>query len=135
MIKVTSKYEAWKVVDGYLGETKLDEKASERAGYEIYKNDKDEWVSDLGSRFEINLTYGGVVNVWIDAEPVKVKPEPKPVTVYYRGLNDRVCARKFENVETYTFAEKDKELWFIVWTKDEMMTFIASKVVSIQYDD
>lgn len=42
MIKVTSKYEAWKVVDGYLGETKLDEKASERAGYEIYKNDKAE---------------------------------------------------------------------------------------------
>lgn len=25
MIKVTSKYEAWKVVNGYLGETKLDE--------------------------------------------------------------------------------------------------------------
>lgn len=133
MIKVTSKYEAWKVVNGYLGETKLDEEASERAGYEIYKNDKGEWVSDLGSRFEINLTYGGVVNVWFDDG--ETKPGTKSVTVYYRGLNDRVCARKFKNAETYTFAEKDKELWLIVWTKDEMMTFIASKVISIQYDD
>lgn len=132
MIKVSSKYEAWKVVDGYLGETKLDEKASERAGYKIYKNDKGEWVSDLGSRFEIT-TRTETVNVWFD--DVKAKPETKPVTVYYRGLNDRVCARKFENVETYTFAEKDKDLWLIVWTKDEMMTFIASKVISIQYDD
>ena len=132
MIKVTSKSEAWKVVNGYLGETTLDMEASTRAGYEIYQNDKGEWVSDLGSRFEIT-TLTETVNVWFD--DVEAKPETKPVTVYYRGLNDRVCARTFKNVETYTFAEKDKELWLIVWTKDEMMTFLASKVISIQYDD
>ena len=132
MIKVTSKSEAWKVAKGYLGETTFDSEASTRAGYSIYKNDKGEWVSDLGSRFEIT-TLTETVNVWFD--DVEAKPETKPVTVYYRGLNDRVCARKFENVETYTFAEKDKDLWFIVWTKDEMMTFLASKVISIQYDD
>ena len=133
MIKVTSKSEAWKVVNGYLGETTCDMEASTRAGYEIYQNDKGEWVSDLGSRFEIVTLDDGTVNVWFD--DVEEKPDPKPVTIYYRGLNDRVCARKFENVETYTFAEKDKDLWFIVWTKDEMMTFLASKVISIQYDD
>lgn len=132
MIKVTSKSEAWKVAKGYLGETAFDSEASKRAGYSIYKNDKGEWVSDLGCRFEIT-TRTEAVNVWFD--DVKAKSEPKPVTVYYRGLNDRVCARKFENVETYTFAEKDKDLWLIVWTKDEMMTFLASKVISIQYDD
>ena len=133
MIKVTSKSEAWKVVNGYIGFTTKDSEASKRAGYPIYKNGKGEWVSDLGSRFEIVTVDDGTVNVWFD--DVEAKPEPKPVTVYYRGLNDRVCARKFENVETYTFAEKDKELWLIVWTKDEMMTFLASKVISIQYDD
>lgn len=132
MIKVSSKSEAWKVAKGYLGETAFDSEASKRAGYSIYKNDKGGWLSDLGSRFEIT-TRTEAVNVWFD--DVKAKPETKPVTVYYRGLNDRVCARKFENVETYTFAEKDKDLWLIVWTKDEMMTFLASKVISIQYDD
>lgn len=132
MIKVTSKSEAWKVAKGYLGETAFDSEASKRAGYEIYKNDKNEWVSDLGSRLEIT-TLTETVNVWFN--DVEAKSEAKPVTVYYRGLNDRVCARKFENVETYTFAEKDKDLWLIVWTKDEMMTFLASKVISIQYDD
>ena len=106
MIKVTSKSEAWKVAKGYLGETTLDMGASTRAGYEIYQNDKGEWVSDLGSRFEIT-TLTETVNVWFD--DVEAKPETKPVTIYYRGLNDRVCARKFKNVETYTFAEKDKE--------------------------
>ena len=132
MIKVTSKNEAWKVVNGYIGGTMFDFEASKRAGYSIYKNGKNEWMSDLGSRFEIT-TLTETVNVWFD--DVEAKPETKPVTIYYHGLNDRVCARKFENVETYTFAEKDKDLWLIVWTKDEMMTFLASKVISIQYDD
>lgn len=131
MIKVTSKYEAWKVVDGYLGETKLDEEASERAGYEIYKNDKGEWVSDLGSRFEINLTYGGVVNVWFDDG--ETKPGTKSVTVYYRGLNDRVCSKKIKNVKNIAFYNKPDQV--AVWTDISKSTFYTDKLVSIQYDD
>lgn len=131
MIKVTSKYEAWKVVDGYLGETKLDEEASERAGYEIYKNDKGEWVSDLGSRFEINLTYGGVVNVWFDDG--ETKPETKSVTVYYRGLNDIVCSKKIKGVKNIAFYNKPDQV--AVWTDISKSTFYTDKLVSIQYDD
>jgi hypothetical protein len=131
MIKVSSKYEAWKVVDGYLGETKLDEKASERAGYEIYKNDKGEWVSDLGSRFEINLTYGGVVNVWFDDG--ETKPGTKSVTVYYRGLNDIVCSKKIKGVKNIAFYNKPDQV--AVWTDISKSTFFTDKLVSIQYDD
>ena len=131
MIKVSSKYEAWKVVDGYLGETKLDEEASERAGYEIYKNDKGEWVSDLGSRFEINLTYGGVVNVWFDDG--ETKPGTKSVTVYYRGLNDIVCSKKIKHVKNIAFYNKPDQV--AVWTDISKSTFFTDKLVSIQYDD
>lgn len=131
MIKVSSKYEAWKVVDGYLGETKLDEKASERAGYEIYKNDKGEWVSDLGSRFEINLTYGGVVNVWFDDG--ETKPGTKSVTVYYRGLNDIVCSKKIKHVKNIAFYNKPDQV--AVWTDISKSAFHTDKLVSIQYDD
>lgn len=131
MIKVTSKYEAWKVVDGYLGETKLDEEASERAGYEIYKNDKGEWVSDLGSRFEINLTYGGVVNVWFDDG--ETMPGTKSVTVYYRGLNDIVCSKKIKHVKNIAFYNKPDQV--AVWTDISKSTFFTDKLVSIQYDD
>lgn len=131
MIKVTSKYEAWKVVNEYLGETKLDEEASERAGYEIYKNDKDEWVSDLGSRFEINLTYGGVVNVWFDDG--ETKPGTKSVTVYYRGLNDIVCSKKIKHVKNIAFYNKPDQV--AVWTDISKSTFYTDKLVSIQYDD
>lgn len=131
MIKVTSKYEAWKVVNGYLGETKLDEEASERAGYEIYKNDKGEWVSDLGSRFEINLTYGGVVNVWFDDG--ETKPGTKSVTVYYRGLNDIVCSKKIKGVKNIAFYNKPDQV--AVWTEISKSAFFTDKLVSIQYDD
>lgn len=131
MIKVTSKYEAWKVVDGYLGEVELDKEASERAGYEIYKNDKGEWVSDLGSRFEINLTYGGVVNVWFDDG--ETKPGTKSVTVYYRGLNDIVCSKKIKHVKNIAFYNKPDQI--AVWTDISKSTFYTDKLVSIQYDD
>lgn len=131
MIKVSSKYEAWKVVNGYLGETKLDEEASERVGYEIYKNDKDEWVSDLGSRFEINLTYGGVVNVWFDDG--ETMPGTKSVTVYYRGLNDIVCSKKIKHVKNIAFYNKPDQV--AVWTDISKSTFFTDKLVSIQYDD
>lgn len=131
MIKVTSKYEAWKVAKGYLGETTLDMEASTRAGYEIYKNDKGEWVSDLGSRFEINLTYGGVVNVWFDDG--ETKPGTKSVTVYYRGLNDIVCSKKIKHVKNIAFYNKPDQV--AVWTDISKSTFYTDKLVSIQYDD
>lgn len=131
MIKVSSKSEAWKVVDGYLGETKLDEKASERAGYEIYKNDKDEWVSDLGSRFEIVTVDGSTVNVWIDEE-VK-KPVP---TIYFRGINDRVEAKRYDHIENYTFLSQYDDLFLNIWGADGVIeAFPVSRVLSIQYDD
>lgn len=130
MIKVSSKSEAWKVVDGYLGETKLDEKASERAGYEIYKNDKGEWVSDLGSRFEIT-TRTETVNVWFDDG--ETKPGTKSVTVYYRGLNDIVCSKKIKHVKNIAFYNKPDQV--AVWTEISKSAFYTDKLVSIQYDD
>lgn len=131
MIKVTSKYEAWKVVKGYLGETTFDSEASKRAGYEIFTNDKGEWVSDLGSRFEIVTLDDGTVNVWFDDG--ETKPGTKSVTVYYRGLNDIVCSRKIKGVKNIAFYNKPDQV--AVWTDISKSTFFTDKVVSIQYDD
>ncbi len=131
MIKVTSKSEAWKVVNGYIGETTLDMEASTRAGYEIYQNDKGEWVSDLGSRFEIVTLDDGTVNVWFDDE-VK-KPVP---TIYFRGLNDRVEAKRYDHIENYTFLSQYDDLFLNIWGADGVIeAFPVSRVLSIQYDD
>lgn len=130
MIKVTSTSEAWKVAKGYLGEMTFDSEASKRAGYEIYKNDKNEWVSDLGSRFEIT-TLTETVNVWIDEE-IK-KPIP---TIYFRGLNDRVEAKRYDHIENYTFLSQYDDLFLNIWGADGVIeTFPVSRVLSIQYDD
>ena len=131
MIKVTSKSEAWKVAKGYLGETTLDMEASKRAGYEIFKNGKGEWVSDLGSRFEIVTVDDGTVNVWIDEE-VK-KPVP---TIYFRGINDRVEAKRYDHIENYTFLSQYDDLFLNIWSPEGVIeTFPVSRVLSIQYDD
>lgn len=117
MIKVTSKYEAWKVVKGYIGDVQLDKVASENAGYSIYTNKNGEWVSDLGSRFEINLTYGGVVNVWFGDDETKLGT--RSVTVYYRGQNDRVCFKKIKDAKNKAFLELNSAL--LHYRKDFML--------------
>ena len=127
MIKVTSKSEAWKVAKGYLGETAFDSEASKRAGYSIYKNDKGEWVSDLGSRLEIT-TRTEAVNVWID--DIEAKPEPKPVMIYYKLKQDVISFVRFYTVEVV-----DGETCVVVWYGDERASFPTEQLLSIQYDD
>ena len=136
MIKVSSKSEAWKVTKGYLGETTFDMEASERAGYKIYKNDKNEWVSDLGSRFEIT-TLTETVNVWFDDEPVEKEPETKPVTVYFKNESDCVRSFKYYNATHYTVETKDGQAFVVVWygAEDRRASFPIDRLLSIQYDD
>lgn len=49
-----------------------DERRSERAGYDIYYTTAqgvNAWISDLGSRLEVNLENGETVDIFIEDEP------------------------------------------------------------------
>lgn len=49
-----------------------DEKSSDRAGYDVFRSTAEgynDYICDLGDRFEINLSNGDTVNIWIDNEP------------------------------------------------------------------
>lgn len=49
-----------------------DEAKSARAGYDIYYSTAagvHAWISDLGSRLEVNLADGSTVNIFIEEEP------------------------------------------------------------------
>lgn len=133
MIKVTSKSEAWKVAKGYLGETAFDSEASKRAGYSIYKNDKGEWVSDLGSRFEIT-TLTETVNVWFD--DVEEKPEPKPVMIFYKTRQGTVRFVRFYGVTHYTIEDIEGQTCVVAWYNDdnERASFPTEMLLSIQYE-
>lgn len=68
-MKVSSRREAWKLVDEAFPTDYLkDERSSEAAGYDIYRSTADgnnSWISDLGDRLEINIEYE-TINVWIE---------------------------------------------------------------------
>ena len=135
MIKVSDTLEALKVVNGYLGVTAKDNKASERAGYAIYKNDKGEWFSDLGNRFEIT-TRTGTVNVWIDNDAeLKEFVKKKIVTVYYKDESDLIHSCKYNNVSHYTVKVFEGQTCIVVWfNKRECASFPVSRLLSIQYE-
>lgn len=78
MITVTTKAEAWDIAMALLGgktSYSLDQKSSERAGYNIFRNDESyySYICDLGDRLEVNMENGATKNVWIgkQEEPIK----------------------------------------------------------------
>lgn len=68
-MKVTSRKEAWKLVDEtFPTDYMKDESASAAAGYDIYRSTADgvnAWISDLGNRLEVNIE-AETFNIWIE---------------------------------------------------------------------
>ena len=65
---VNGKQEAWTEANRLMNyDYDYDVCASRNAGYPIYTSKTgEEWISDLGSRLEVNLRNGKSVNIWID---------------------------------------------------------------------
>ena len=73
---VNSRQAAWAEADRlFPTDYEKDDRASERAGYDIYYSTSDSnqsWISDLGNRLELNIcSKRGVesINIWIEKEP------------------------------------------------------------------
>lgn len=64
------KFSAWEIAgDIFPGDYKLDTAASARAGYNVYVATDpgvNAWISDLGSRLEVNTPDGRALNIWIE---------------------------------------------------------------------
>lgn len=79
-MKATSREQAWEMANEiFPTDYEKAEKASARAGYDIYMKNGDRaqhsetedwvlasWISDLGNRLEINLASGKTINIWIE---------------------------------------------------------------------
>lgn len=74
-ITTHSTEEAWRTAASiFPTDYSRDSLRSQNAGYDIYHSTADgvsAWISDLGTRLEVNLPNGETVNVWIDEEGPK----------------------------------------------------------------
>jgi len=76
-MNVTSRKEAWRMANElFPTDYTKDEKSSNNAGYPIYRSTAEDhyydYICDIGSRLEINLSSGKTVNIWIvETEEVK----------------------------------------------------------------
>lgn len=90
-ITVKDAQEAWNEVNRIFPyDYDKDEKASTNAGYSIYYSTASEhpnnWVSDLGTRLEVNTEDGKSVNIWIDPdEPQAEHDNRSSYLVYITG--------------------------------------------------
>lgn len=97
MMKVSSIQEAWEKADEiFPTDYKKDEASSERAGYPIYRSTAEghyhDYICDLGTRLEVNLSTGKTVNIWIEQsadEPEDVIEPTIKVTLIGKDGNVR----------------------------------------------
>ncbi len=70
-IVVKDREEAFKVAgEMFPMDYDLDKVASTNAGYDVYRHsviEQDAWISDLGSRLEVNVN-GKTTNIWVEGE-------------------------------------------------------------------
>lgn len=100
-IKANSRAEAWKRVDEiFPTDYEKDVCTSNRAGYPIYNStvkDCFAWISDLGSRIEVNLPDGGTVNIWIEEKPkyteYDIAEALRVINDAIYELDDKVCQK------------------------------------------
>lgn len=95
---VNSVKEAWsKANEIFPTDYELDTNASQRAGYSIYWSTSEgtnAWISDLGSRLEINLPNGESINVWIEEPKYKeyqIEDALKVISDAIYEIDDKVC--------------------------------------------
>jgi hypothetical protein len=75
-MKATNKQKAWEIADSIIdGDYMKDDNRSLKAGYDILVStaNNGEWISDLGTRLEINKADGTSVNVWIEDKETEVE--------------------------------------------------------------
>lgn len=75
-MKARTIKEAWEEANKIFPyDYQKDEFSSENAGYPIYRSTAldhpDNWISDLGTRLEVNTEDGKTVTIWIEEEPNK----------------------------------------------------------------
>lgn len=69
MIKVSSREEAWRLADRLFPSDYELEPLDKKIGHSIYRSTKpgeSAWISDLGSRLELNYPNGSSENIWIE---------------------------------------------------------------------
>lgn len=74
MIRTIDKDEALAIAHELIGNTKRDERASERAGYSIWRSAEtpEAWWSDLGDSIEVNFADGNTMRIeWSIADTLK----------------------------------------------------------------
>ena len=69
-ITVKNVADAWEMANKFFPtDYELDKHASDRAGYNVYSSTKagcNAWISDLGTRLELNFENGETMNIWIE---------------------------------------------------------------------
>ena len=102
---VQNREEAWREADRLFPTDYMkDDSASSAAGYPIYKSTAEgnvSWISDLGSRLEVNTEDGKTINIWIEEED---HFEDIEVTVTHKTGETRVWP-------TYEEFRKDMRFW------------------------
>lgn len=95
---VNSVKEAWsKANEIFPTDYELDTNASLNAGYNIYWSTAEgtnAWISDLGSRLEINLPNGESINVWIEEPKYKeyqIEDALRVISDAIYEIDDKVC--------------------------------------------
>ena len=110
-MRVSGINEAWKIADRiFPTDYKLDEEASERAGYTIYSTTSTipqyagYHISDLGERLELNMG-SETLNIWIDETTPEtlIQKIREEETVALRALQ---IAEKIDKYSDVTIAMK-----------------------------
>lgn len=121
MITVDSKRTAWKFVNTLTNASyHKDEKASKRAGYDIYTNeDGNIHTSDLDIRLEINYADGTTINIWIDepnAEIYEAKPETSETKP--KNIKEKLTDKIYELIDREEYDNIYKLLYIVSEYKD-----------------
>ncbi len=80
--------EAWKMAQQVFGcDWEEDAGASNGAGYPIYRGTSDArcWISDLGSRLELNMADGSTINIWLEDAKTYTAAEVKGIIINARS--------------------------------------------------
>lgn len=98
MITVTTKAEAWDIAMALLGgkmSYSLDQKSSERAGYNIFRSEDSyyNYICDLGNRLEINMENGITKNIWIGIQDNTVNEDPCVNKNFMDKIADKVAEK------------------------------------------
>lgn len=103
-MKVRTIKEAWEEANKIFPyDYKKDEFSSENAGYPIYRSTALDhpvnWISDLGTRLEVNTEDGKTVYIWIEEELNESKDFKFTATVTYKVHDGSIMTKEIKGVE------------------------------------